>query len=333
MVNPRAGGNPGVGRADHGGQAPRAELFGGWYHEPTRDVILVRERGSGQSIGSLVAFTSAFARRVKASDTLRGQARFPGTGMIAMRIAFPGATRAALVAIAVLAAGAVACSGGDEEADTQPVAPASAPTAVAADTPTAAVDDAASGSDGEHQLAQQFDLTIEMTSTEFNERKRIPKKYGCEQEDVSPPITWKDVPAGTVSLALLVDSDQFPGPRSVHWVLWGIPPDARELPEAVANGPEAPTIGPMARQGTNDDQKTGWSGPCPEPVIFRTTSEGHPQGDTLVKRYSFSLFALDTNIDLGPEAGKADLLRAIDGHILAGGQLIGEQVGKVIRQR
>lgn len=247
-----------------------------------------------------------------------------------MRIVFP---RVALVAIAVLAGGAIACAGGDEEVDPQPAAPATAPTAAAADTPAAAEDDDASGPGEDYQLAQQFDLSIELTSTEFNERKRIPKKYGCEQEDVSPPIAWTDVPEGTVSLALLVDSDQFPGPRSVHWVLWGIPPDARELPEAVANGPEAPTIGPMARQGTNDDQKTGWSGPCPEPVIFRTTSEGHPQGDTLVKRYSFSLFALDTDIDLGPEAKKEDLLHAIDGHILAGGQLIGEQVGKVIRQR
>ena len=250
-----------------------------------------------------------------------------------MRIVFPGAARAALIAIAVLAGGAMACSSGDDETDQQPAAPASTPTAVASDTPAPAGDDDAGGSDGEYRLAQQFDLSIEVTSPEFNERKRIPKKYGCEQDDVSPPVTWTDVPEGTVSLALLVDSDQFPGPRWVHWVLWGIPPDARELPEAVPNGPEAPAIGPAARQGTNHGQKVGWSGPCPEPVIFRTTSEGHPQGDTLVKRYSFSLFALDANVDLGPEAGKDDLLRAIDGHILAGGQLIGEQVGKVVRQR
>ena len=249
-----------------------------------------------------------------------------------MQIVFPGATKAAIVAIAVLAGATIACSGGDEEMDLQPGAPASTPRAVvAADTPAPAEDAAASGS--EYQLAQQFDLSIELTSTEFNERRRIPKKYGCEQDNVSPPVTWTDVPAGTVSLALLVDSDQFPGPRWVHWVLWGIPPDARELPEAVPSGPEATTIGPAARQGTNDDQEVGWSGPCPEPVIFRTTSEGHPQGDTLVKRYSFSLFALDTDIDLGPEATKGELLRAIDGHILAGGQLIGEQVGKVVRER
>ncbi len=256
-----------------------------------------------------------------------------------MRTVFPGATRTALVAVAVLAAGAMACSSGDDEVDPQPAAPASAataavaPTAAAPDTSTAAEDDDASGSGEEGQLAQQFDLSIELTSSEFNERKRIPKKFGCEQEDVSTPLTWTDVPEGTVSIALLVDSDQFPGSRWTHWVLWGIPPDARELPEGVPNGAEAPGIGPAARQGTNSADKVGWSGPCPEPVIFRTTSEGHPKGDTLVKRYSFSLFALDTNIDLGPEATKEDLLQAIDGHVLAGGQLIGEQVGKVVRQR
>ena len=185
----------------------------------------------------------------------------------------------------------------------------------------------------EQDLAQQFDLSIEMTSSEFSEIKRIPKKYGCEQEDVSPPIAWTDVPEGTVSLALLVDSDQIPGPRLVHSLLWGISPNATELPEAVPNGPEAPTIGPTARMGINSDEKVGWSGPCPEPVIFRTTSDPYPKGETLVKRYSFSLFALDTNIDLGPEATKEVLLRAIDGRILAGGQLTGEQVGKILRQR
>ena len=93
-----------------------------------------------------------------------------------MKIVFPGATKAALVAIAVLASGAMACSSGDDETAPQPEAPASAPTAAAADTPTAAATDAASGSDEDYQLAQQFELSIELTSTEFNERKRIPKE-------------------------------------------------------------------------------------------------------------------------------------------------------------
>jgi hypothetical protein len=67
--------------------------------------------------------------------------------------------------------------------------------------------------------------------------------------------------------------------------------------------------------------------------MVRTTSDPHPKGDALVKTYAFSLFALDTNLDLGPDATKEDLLRAIDGHILAGGQLRGEQVGTIDRSQ
>jgi Raf kinase inhibitor-like YbhB/YbcL family protein len=267
----------------------------------------------------------------------RTGARCPRERMGNKQMSYRESVKTAFVAGALLACAVVACSSRDDKVDAQAAtelqAPASSPTAFVSGT-SAAADDGAVGQDKvEHDLAQQFDLSIEMTSSEFSEIKRIPKKYGCEQTDVSPPIAWTDVPEGTVSLALLVDSDQLPGPRLVHWLLWGISPNATELPEAVPNGPEAPTIGPTARQGTNSDEKVGWSGPCPEPVIFRTTSAPHPKGETLVKRYSFSLFALDTNIDLGPEATKEVLLRAIDGHILAGGQLTGEQVGKVVRQR
>ena len=175
-------------------------------------------------------------------------------------------------------------------------------------------------------------MSIEVTSSEFDEKRRIPRKYSCTEEDISLPITWSGAPEGTMSIALLVDSDKYPGPRRVHWVLWGILPDAGGLPEAVANAPEAPSIGPTARQGTNDDKKLGWSGPCLEPVIFKTNAP-QPQDANTVKRYSFKLFALDAEIDLGPEATKADLLRAIDGHVLAGGELTGEQVGKITVSR
>ena len=235
-------------------------------------------------------------------------------------------TRAAF-AIALLIA-AAACSRGDEEADTQAGAPASAGAAVAGDA-TPGPDGAVSSE--EYTVAQQFDLSIEVTSPEFDQRRRIPKKYGCAREDISPPIAWSEPPAGTVSLALVVDSDQLPGARWAHWVLWGIPPDARALPEAVPNTPEAPSIGPAARQGTNSEDKAGWSGPCPQPNRVPMSSARPSNTRDVVKTYTFRLYALDTGIELGPDATREDLLRAMDGHIIGGGELTGEQVGEIIR--
>ncbi len=223
-----------------------------------------------------------------------------------------------LVAIALVATLALGCSSGDD--------------GIAG--PEAAADNGAGGAEAvadpdaaaavEYALAQQFDLSIAVTSSEFSEERRIPRKYSCTEENVSVPITWGEVPEGTVSIALVVDSNQLPGARWVHWVLWGIPPDSRGLPEAVPNTAEAPSIGPGARQGTNSDDTVGWSGPCPPPVLLYQSAGGRDA----VKRYSFNLYALDIDIDLGPEATKGDLLRAIDGHVLAGGELVGEHVSK-----
>ena len=168
----------------------------------------------------------------------------------------------------------------------------------------------------EYALVRQFDLSIAVTSSKFNEDRRIPRQYSCTEENVSIPITWGEVPEGTVSIALVVDSDQFPGAPWTHWVVWGIPPDARGLPEAVPNTAEAPSIGSGARQGTNSDDKVGWSGPCP-PALRLHWGDGKGAQQLAVKQYTFRLYALDTEIDLGPEATKDDLLRAIDGHILA----------------
>ena len=110
----------------------------------------------------------------------------------------------------------------------------------------------------------------------------------------------------------------------VHWVLWGIPAGARGLPEAVPNTPDAPSVGPKAGQGTNNEKKVGWLGPCPPPVHLNR--EGQARA---VKTYTFKLFALDIDVGLGASATKNDLLEAIDGHVLAGGELIGEHLSQV----
>ena len=186
---------------------------------------------------------------------------------------------------------------------------------------------AAAGDDAvkdEYKLEQQFALSMAVTSTKFNATRRIPRQYSCTREGISPPISWGEAPAGTMSLALVVDSNQHAGPPWVHWVLWGIPADAQSLPEEVPNTALAPSVGPNAAQGTNTEAKIGWTGPCPSPVLL---SRGHQE--SAVATYTFKLFALDTELTLGTETTKNDLLEAIDGHILAGGELVGEHVSNV----
>ena len=192
------------------------------------------------------------------------------------------------------------------------------------------------GAGNVYKLTQQFDLSIEVSSTKFNETRRIPRQYSCERDDISPPIDWSGVPAGAVSLALLVDSNQaareeVPDLLWAHWMLWNIPPDATGVPEDVPKTAAVPSIGPNAGQGVNDDQNIGWSGPCrPSLGIGWTQYQNLPQRQsTAVGKYYFRLYALDTEIQLGSDATRNDLLRAIDGHVLAGGELVGEFVGQV----
>ncbi len=149
-------------------------------------------------------------------------------------------------------------------------------------------------------------MDIILKSTAFGEEEMIPKKYTCDGMDVSPPLSWDSVPDGTMSLALICDDPDAPMGTWVHWVLFNIPANIRELPE---NVPSQKILSNGAIHGTNDFRNFGYGGPCP------------PSG---THRYYFKLYALDT--ELSPEAGasKAELLKAMEGHILAEGQLMGK---------
>jgi Raf kinase inhibitor-like YbhB/YbcL family protein len=148
---------------------------------------------------------------------------------------------------------------------------------------------------------------MQLTSPAFQEGQPIPKQYTGDGKDVSPPLRWDGVPGGTQSLALICDDPDAPRGTWVHWVLFNLPADARELPEAVP----AKGVGPQgAKQGTNDFRKRGYGGPAPPP--------GKPH------RYFFKLYALDTVLDLKEGATKQDLVKAMEGHVLAEGQLMGK---------
>ena len=187
-------------------------------------------------------------------------------------------------------------------------------------------------------LTQDVDVSITFTSSVFNEKRRIPKKNTCTKisanvPNISPPIMWEGVPAEAVTLALIMDSQELPdNEEQVHWVLWNLPPDTTELTEGV---PDTETLDNGAVQGTNGDGTIGYYGPCPPPIVpiaFDTAGGANlrHQAQQAIQQYTFRLYALDTTIDLPAGSTKADLISAMEGHVLAAGELVGERQGKTI---
>jgi Raf kinase inhibitor-like YbhB/YbcL family protein len=147
-----------------------------------------------------------------------------------------------------------------------------------------------------------------VTSTAFAEGGDIPTHFTCEGEDVSPPLAWTDPPEGTKSIALIADDPDAPKKTFGHWVLYNLPPATRDLPEGTKVTPSGPTAPSGALTGDNDFGHNAYGGPCP------------PSGR---HRYVFKVYALDTKL---PNLGKIraeNLERAMDGHVIGRGQLIG----------
>ena len=148
-------------------------------------------------------------------------------------------------------------------------------------------------------------MTIQIKSSAFEDGGMIPRSYTCDEKDVSPDLAWAGVPEGTKTLALICDDPDAPVGTWVHWVLFNIPPEETGLPAEIASEAE---MANGARHGTNDFRRLGYGGPCP------------PGG---THRYFFKLYALDTALDLDSGATKAQVEDAMQGHILAEGQLMG----------
>jgi Raf kinase inhibitor-like YbhB/YbcL family protein len=149
-------------------------------------------------------------------------------------------------------------------------------------------------------------MTMMLTSSAFQSGQAIPAKHTCEGADISPPLRWNGVPAGAKSFALICDDPDAPGGTWVHWVLYGLPATTAELTEKV---PATEKLASGAKQGMNDFKRIGYSGPCPPP--------GKPH------RYYLRLYALDAELELKARATKQDVVRAMEGHVLAEGQLMG----------
>ena len=149
-------------------------------------------------------------------------------------------------------------------------------------------------------------MALRLNSTAFQNGGKIPREFTCDGADKSPALTWTEPPAKTQSFALIVDDPDAPRGTWVHWVLYDLPADTRGLEQGVAQDRQ---LANGARQGRNDFGKIGYNGPCP------------PRG--AAHRYFFKLYALDSKTNLKPGATKAELERAIKGHILANAELVG----------
>ena len=147
---------------------------------------------------------------------------------------------------------------------------------------------------------------MEIKSSAFGHNEIIPKLYTCDDKDISPPLSWSDLPDKTKSLALICDDPDAPMGTWVHWVIYNIRPKPNELPAKVLSQEKTPF---GAYQGINSWGKIGYGGPCP------------PSG---THRYFFKLYALDEILALPDKPTKEQLEKAVKDHVLEKAELIGK---------
>src|SRR5712692_1015859 len=152
---------------------------------------------------------------------------------------------------------------------------------------------------------KQDKAEIKLTSVAFKDGGPIPRAYTCDGVNISPPLEWSGAPKTAKTIAIVCDDPDAPAGTWVHWVLYNLPADRLGMVENVPTTDNVPGGG---LQGTNDFQKIGYGGPCP------------PSG---THRYFFKLYALDSELPLKPGATKADLEKAMEGHVVTQGQLMG----------
>lgn len=148
-------------------------------------------------------------------------------------------------------------------------------------------------------------MELKVTSSAFKEGEMMPKSYAGDGDNMSPPLNWTLTPQGTKSFAIISDDPDAPRGDWVHWVVFNIPASVTSLKKGI---PQEKLLPDGSRQGINDSRGIGYDGPCP------------PSG---VHRYYFKVYALDTMPDLNAGASKKELLKAMEGHILAKGHIMG----------
>jgi Raf kinase inhibitor-like YbhB/YbcL family protein len=147
---------------------------------------------------------------------------------------------------------------------------------------------------------------ISITTNAFGQGERIPEPYTCNGQNISPPLTWEKIPAGTKSIAVIVDDPDAPRGSFTHWLIYNLPPDARGLAEQI---PKERHLPDGSIQGMNDFGRIGYAGPCPPPGRHH--------------RFTITVFAIDIMVDPREAETQAAFRKAIQGHTLAKGELMG----------
>lgn len=149
-------------------------------------------------------------------------------------------------------------------------------------------------------------MPLRLESSAFKDGDRIPDRFTCSGQDVSPALRWSDAPSGTASFVLICDDPDAPMMTWVHWVVYNIPGNSSGLPEDV---PKQRSLRDGSLQGENSWKRIGYGGPCPP--------RGKPH------RYYFKLYAIDRLLELKPGASKKEVQTAMDGHVVAQAELVG----------
>lgn len=150
------------------------------------------------------------------------------------------------------------------------------------------------------ELKINVSKSMKLASSAFADNNFIPAKYTCDGENVNPPLEISNVPENAQSLVLIVDDPDAPAGDWVHWTLWNILPQTKNILEN--------SVPAGAAKGITDFGRPGYGGPCP------------PSG---AHRYQFKLYAVDTTLDLSSSARKKDIENAISGHIISQSTLVG----------
>ncbi len=232
-------------------------------------------------------------------------------------------TAVALGIVSGLVTLALGCSSADDtETPESPADPASAPK----EPSTVEV----------YALQQEVAMTVSVTTTALKHTGFFEKDFTCEGANSSPYLEWTGAPEGTQSYALVAEDVDAEEGAFAHWLLWGVPADVTELPTGASGSSELP---PGSVEGTNGFESTGWKGPCPPPRVIGSTAVSAgvnrvtPSTGVRSHLYLISVYALDTQLDLDSSSEMNDVLRAIDGHILAGGNLETRYISSVTIRR
>lgn len=149
-------------------------------------------------------------------------------------------------------------------------------------------------------------MAFTISSRAFRNGTRIPSRYTCEGDDLSPPLSWRDAPNGTRSYVLICEDPDSPSGLWTHWLVYDIPGDLNELEEGL---PRTEILPNGAKQGLNTDGEVGYSGPCP------------PRGRA--HRYVFRILAVSSRLPLRPASSRKDLEEAVRGLVIARAEIVG----------